>query len=106
MKSEFRFKRILKEAKLKNGDKILDLASADNLLLKYIKKKVEYTAIDYFETRKNYVIKDENVNRINHNLEKGLPEKIKKRNLMLFSYSNLLNILKTLERFYLNVKKY
>lgn len=69
----------MKEAKLKQGYDVLDLGSGGNILVNYLDQNLNYTSVDYFETRKNYVNSKEDVKRINHNLEKGLPNELKDR---------------------------
>jgi len=83
-KSEIPFQiRLIKpvqEARLRDGDKVLDLGAHDGKILHFIKAKIDYTSVDYMKTFKEYYPNKEFPKHVvDYNLEKGLPPKIKKQ---------------------------
>lgn len=60
-----------------NGDIILDLGCRDMILKKFLKGHFEYFGIDYSDNEEN------NSDLINHNLENGIPENIKKPDIIV-----------------------
>lgn len=105
MKGDIRFKEAVRLAKIKDGDKILDLGSASNVLLDYIDKEISYTSVDYSLTQKDYVSGNEVYQKINCNLEKDFPKELEKKK---FDKIFLLEILEHIENFktlLLNCKK-
>lgn len=89
-----RFKQAVNEAELRDGFKVLDLGGGGNDLLKYFKKRVDYTVVDYDRTRKMYNPQDKNF--LNYNLEEGLPPIIKKQK---FDVIFMLEFLEHIENF-------
>ena len=55
-----------------NGEKILDIGCRDKIFEKYLQGKYQYTGID-FDPEKP-LSTDTSDNKINYDLEKGLPE--------------------------------
>ena len=60
-----------------NGDIILDLGCRDMILKKFLEGHFEYFGIDHSDTKEN------NSDLINHNLENGMPENIKKPDIIV-----------------------
>ena len=70
-----------------NGEKILDIGCRDEVFKKYLKGKFDYYGIDYDPNDECY-----KENRLNYNLEKGLPDLSAK-----FDIINALDVLEHLE---------
>ena len=70
-----------------NGEKILDIGCRDEVFKKYLKGKFDYHGIDYDPDDEGY-----KENRLNYNLEKGLPDLSAK-----FDIINALDVLEHLE---------
>ena len=70
-----------------NGEKILDIGCRDEVFKKYLKGKFDYYGIDYDPNDACY-----KENRLNYNLEKGLPDLSAK-----FDIINALDVLEHLE---------
>jgi cyclopropane fatty-acyl-phospholipid synthase-like methyltransferase len=70
-----------------NGEKILDIGCRDEVFKKYLKGKFDYHGIDYDPNDGDY-----KENRLNYNLEKGLPDLEAK-----FDIINALDVLEHLE---------
>ena len=70
-----------------NGEKILDIGCRDEVFKKYLKGKFDYHGIDYDPNDEGY-----KENRLNYNLEKGLPDLSAK-----FDIINALDVLEHLE---------
>ena len=97
MKGDLRIKKAVELAELKDGDRVLDLGSADNVLLRYIDKKIDYTAVDYDKTRGRYINNPKEAKAyINCNLEKGFNKEIKKKK---YEVIFLLEIIEHIENF-------
>ena len=70
-----------------NGEKILDIGCRDEVFKKHLKGKFDYHGIDYDPNDEGY-----KENRLNYNLEKGLPDLSAK-----FDIINALDVLEHLE---------
>ncbi len=94
---KIRLQAPVKWANLKNGDKVLDLGAHDGKILYFISEKIDYTSVDYMETfNAYYPERDFPKNVINHNLEKGIPQKLKKQK---FDVIFLLEVIEHIENF-------
>jgi 2-polyprenyl-3-methyl-5-hydroxy-6-metoxy-1,4-benzoquinol methylase len=96
MVRDIRFQKVIKEANIQDGFKILDLGGGDGILKKYIPKRVDYLLIDYLPKRKFYNPLTKVGDYINYNLEDGLPESVKKQK---FDVIFLLEFIEHIENF-------
>lgn len=77
---KIRLQMPVKEANLKEDDKVLDLGAHDGKILHFIDTKIDYTSVDYIKAFKDYYPNKEFPKSvISYNLEKGLPPGIKKK---------------------------
>ncbi|MCD6226396.1 MAG: class I SAM-dependent methyltransferase, partial [Candidatus Aenigmarchaeota archaeon] len=93
---KLRFKKIIKIAQPRTGEKILDLGCYEGTIKSYIPFDVDYTGID---------IKKDGKNIIKYDLEKGLPSKIKNKKFDLIFMNEFIEHIENFKTLLLECKK-
>jgi len=109
MKGDFRYKKAIKLAKLKNNEKVLDAGGSKGILLNYINKNIDYTSIDYNKTINEHFTDypiPKNYKHFNCDLTKGLPKELENKKFDVIFILDVLEYLENYKSFLIECKNH